>query len=244
MADDSKTWRNELLAALSPGDRRLLAPRVRPVKLRLGQVLEKPGKPIRSVYFMEDGLASVVAGPLTGRRLEVGLFGREGMSGVSLLLGDDRPINETFIQVEGSALRLSTSDFQLVLGRSRTLHRALLPFANVMLIQVGQTALANSRSNLQARLARWLLMMRDRSDQDDLFCTHAFLALMLGVRRAGVTEALHALEGEHLIRTKRNTVRILDRVRLAGQSDESYGVPEAHYARLIRPRTAERRSRG
>lgn len=243
MTTDTKSWKNGLLATLSPGDRRLLAPRLRAVKLRLGQVLEEAAKPIRNVYFMEDGLASVVAGIRPARRLEVGLFGREGMSGVSLLLGDDRPVSETFIQAEGSALRLSASDFEFVLGRSRTLRCSLLPFANIMLIQVGQTALANSRSNLQARLARWLLMMRDRSDRDDLFCTHAFLALMLGVRRAGVTEALHTLEGEGLIRTKRNTVRIMDQVRLAEHSDDSYGVPEAHYARLIGSRTSAARTR-
>jgi CRP-like cAMP-binding protein len=119
------------------------------------------------------------------------------------------------------------------MAASAPLHQHLLRFAQAFMIQLGQTALANGIYQIEQRLARWLLMCHDRVDGDDLFTTHEFLSLMLGVRRAGVTLALQALEDRGLISTKRGQVTVLDRAKLEGVAGDSYGVPEAEYARLI-----------
>ena len=192
---------NRLLASLSLKDLALLQPHLRPVDLPLRKVLEEPNKPIRDVYFIESGIASVVAGD--GNPIEVGLIGREGMSGVNIVLGDDRSVNRTFIQAEGTALRLKARDLRLAMEKSPTLRLALLRYAQVFSVQVTQTAVANGRAKLESRLARWLLMAHDRFDHGPFPFTHQFLALMLGVRRPGVTVALHFLEGYGLIKATR-----------------------------------------
>jgi CRP-like cAMP-binding protein len=224
---------NRLLASLSSRDRRLLAPYLSSVELRVGQVLETPNRRIRFAYFVEQGLVSVIAGRRHNKGIEVGLIGTEGMTGVPLLLGVDRSVNETFIQAAGSALRLARSDLATAMNKSRTLSRSLLLFANIMAIQTEQTALANGRSPLLQRLARWILMMDDRSNRDDLFCTHNFLSLMLGVRRATVSEAVYVLEGDGLIRAGRGFVQVVNRNRLEALAAEFYGLTESEYARLI-----------
>jgi hypothetical protein len=119
------------------------------------------------------------------------------------------------------------------MAASSSLHQRLLRFVQTFMIQTAQTALANGSHLLEERLARWLLMCHDRVDGDALFTTHEFLSLMLGVRRAGVTEALKVLEDRGLISTKRSQVTVLDRVKLEAVAGDSYGVPEAEYARLF-----------
>ena len=222
---------NRLLASLSLKDLALLQPHLRPVDLPLRKVLEEPNKPIRDVYFIESGIASVVAGD--GNPIEVGLIGREGMSGVNIVLGDDRSVNRTFIQAEGAALRLKARDLRLAMEKSPTLRLALLRYAQVFSVQVTQTAVANGRAKLESRLARWLLMAHDRFDHGPFPFTHQFLALMLGVRRPGVTVALHFLEGYGLIKATRGNITVIDRKGLEAHSDRSYGIPEAEYERLI-----------
>ena len=119
------------------------------------------------------------------------------------------------------------------MSRSRSLTAILLRYSHVFLIQGSQTALANGRGRLDERLARWLLMWHDRIQANDLVITHEFLALLLGVRRPGVTVALHALEGNGLIRCSRNQVQIVDRKGLNRAANGFYGVPEAEYDRSI-----------
>jgi CRP-like cAMP-binding protein len=110
----------------------------------------------------------------------------------------------------------------------------LLRYAHVFMVQVAATALADGRYSIEQRLARWLLMCHDRNG-DDLALTHEFLALMLGVRRPGVTESLHILEGERMIKAQRGLITILDRQKLEARAGDSYGTPEAEYERLIGP---------
>lgn len=222
---------NRLLASLDPKDFALLRSRLKPVDLPLRMVLEEPSKPIRDVYFIESGIASVVAGD--GNPIEVGLIGREGMSGITIVLGDDRSVNRTFIQAEGTALRLKARDLRLAMQKSSTLRLGLLRYAQIFSVQVAQTAVANGRAKLESRLARWLLMAHDRFDHGPFPFTHQFLALMLGVRRPGVTVALHFLEGYGLIKATRGNITVIDRKGLEAHSDRSYGIPEAEYERLI-----------
>ena len=150
-----------------------------------------------------------------------------------VFLDDDRSVNQTFMQSDGSALRISADDLRAALRDSRTLHSSLLRYAQAFAVQTSQTALVNGRAKLEARLARWLLMAHDRLEQAEFPLTHSFIAMMLGVRRAGVTDTLHILEGRGLIKARRGQITVVNRKGLEAASDASYGVPEAEYARLV-----------
>jgi CRP-like cAMP-binding protein len=225
--------RNRLLATLSPEDFSLLQPQLEAVPLPVGTRLVEPHTPIEHVYFLEEGIASVVAATAQGRRIEVGIIGPDGLTGTSILLGADCSPHECFIQMPGSALRIQTDDLRQAVTARVSLHQHLLHFVQAFTTQIGQTALANGSYTIEERLARWLLMCHDRVDGDGLSTTHEFLSLMLGVRRAGVTLALQALEGRGLISTRRGQITVLDRAKLEAVAGDSYGVPEAEYARLI-----------
>jgi CRP-like cAMP-binding protein len=153
------------------------------------------------------------------------------MTGSCIVLGDDRSPNRSFVQSAGSAMRISTDSFRGLMNVSRTLSAAFLRYVNVFMVQGSQTALANGRGRLDERLARWLLMWDDRLRPNSLTVTHEFLSLLLGVRRQGVTGALHELEGKGLIRSIRGNVRILDRAGLELVAGGFYGIPEAQYDR-------------
>jgi CRP-like cAMP-binding protein len=218
--------KNQLLAALSNADLALLQPHLEPVSLEVRQVLEAPNEPIKHCYFIERGLASIVA--LNGhRRLEVGLIGSEGMTGLAIVLGNDRSPYENFIQVAGDGLRVSAGKLREALKQSRSLERVFLGFAHSFMVQTANTALSNGTATLEERLARWLLMANDRLDGDEIPLTHEFLSLMLGVRRAGVTVALHYLEQRGVIRMSRGQIVILDRDGLKASANGTYHEPEA-----------------
>ena len=222
---------NQLLSSLKADDLALLRPGLQPVDLPLMTVLEEAGEPVKDVYFFESGSASVV----TGERvpIEIGLIGREGMSGLSIVMHDDRSVNRTFMQASGTALSMSAARLRTALLDSPSLQSSLLRYAHAFIVQTSQTALVNGRAKIEARLARWLLMAHDRFDQNDFPFTHQFIAMMLGVRRAGVTDALHILEGRGLIRARRGQITVVDRKGLMALSDRSYGVPEAEYGRPV-----------
>jgi CRP-like cAMP-binding protein len=227
--------RNRLLAQLSSEDFGLLHPHLELVKLDRGDVLIRPNEPIERVTFLESGVTSIVANSEGGRRIEIGLTGRDGLAGTPILLGVDRTPHETFMQVAGSGLQVPAAGLRDVLQHSPVLHNLLLRYVQVFTIQTSHTALSNGSHKIDERLARWLLMCHDRLDGDDLPLTHEFIALMLGVRRAGVTEALNILEGLGIIRAKRSHILVLDRAGLERAAGDSYGVPEAEYRRLIGP---------
>ena len=225
--------RNRLLLALSVQDFSLLQPQFEPVSLPVGTRLAEPNTPIRHVYFLDEGIASVVASTPQGRRIEVGIIGREGLTGLPVLLGTDRTPHTCFVQTPGAGWRIQADDLRRAMAASASLHQHLLRFVQAFMVQMGQTALANGSFSLEQRLARWLLMCHDRVDGDDLATTHEFLSLMLGVRRAGVTVALQALEERGLISTKRGQIVVLDRAGLEAAAGDSYGLCEAEYKRLI-----------
>ncbi len=227
--------RNGLLRKLSLDDLSLLLPHLEPVTLDRGEVLVVPNEPIEHVTFLEAGVTSVVANTAGGRRIEIGLTGRDGLAGTPVLLGVDRTPHETFMQVAGSGLRIRSPDLQRVIQRSPSIHNLLLRYVQVFTIQTSHTALSNGRHKIEERLARWLLMCHDRLDGDDLPLTHEFIAIMLAVRRAGVTEAINILEQRGIIEAKRGNIVVLDRVGLEEAAGDSYGVPEAEYRRLIGP---------
>ena len=185
--------RNRLLAALLPADLELLQPHLRHVAMKVFKDMERPNRRIDTVYFMEAGIASVVAVQADETRVEVGLIGREGMTGIAVVLGDDQSPHSTYIQVAGDAPDAGHGIAQGN-GCKCSLRNSLLKFVQAFMVQTSHTAIANARAHIDRRLARWILMAHDRTCDDTLLLTHEFLALMLGVRRAGVTEALHSLK--------------------------------------------------
>lgn len=161
------------------------------------------------------------------------MIGREGMTGLAVVLGTDRTPNETYVQNAGAGQRISIGSLRDAVGKSSTLQPLLLLYAHTFLIQVTQTAKANARCSLDERLARWLLMAHDRLDTDDLNITHEFLSVMLGVRRSGVTVALNLLENSALISINRGIVTIVDRKGLKEAANGAYGVSEAEFNRVF-----------
>jgi CRP-like cAMP-binding protein len=225
--------RNLLLASLSSGDLGLLQPHLGPVGLPLRHVLEKPDKRVDAVYFPESGFASVVAVQSKGTQVEVGLIGREGMSGLTIVLGDHRSPHSTYMQAAGQGQRIGTVALRKAMQQSASLRAAFLKYVQVFMVQTAHTAIANARAKLDERLARWILMADDRLEGMSLPLTHEFLSLMLGVRRAGVTEAIHALEAQKLIQSARSQIVVLNRKGIERKAGDAYGVPEAEYRRLI-----------
>jgi CRP-like cAMP-binding protein len=218
---------NRLLAAMSSGDFALLEPMLEPLTLEVRQMLEPANKAIKHSYFITSGLASVIAIGKNSHRLEVGIIGRDGMTGLPVVLGNDRSPNETFIQVEGTGSRIAADDLREAMRKSASLSRVLLNFVNAFLIQTSHTALSNGSATIEERLARWLLMAQDRLGGDEVPLTHEFLSLMLGVRRAGVTGALNQLDRKGVIRLSRGRIWIVDRDGLINSANGSYGIPEA-----------------
>jgi CRP-like cAMP-binding protein len=225
--------RNRLLSALPPDAFEAIRPKLKRVELEQRHMLELPNEPIPYVYFLEPCIASVVAITPAGEQMEVGLFGPEGMSGLAVAHGTDRSPHQTFIQVAGQALRMESDNFRAALAEIEPFQRLVRLYSFAQSVQVAYTALANGRYTIDERLARWLLMCHDRVDGDVVTITHEFLALMLGVRRAGVTTALHILEGAGVIRASRGRIEVLDRDELRDSAGDSYGAPEAEYERLI-----------
>ena len=205
---------NHLLASLSAADFARITPDLEAVSLPKHRVLVTPGETIEAIYFLESGLASIVAESDTPHAMEVTVIGREGMSGACVPLGEHRSPHKTFMQVEGHAMRLATDALEQAMARSSDLHKLLLQYFGRVMSDMAESVVSAGRYSVQERLARWLLMCQDRLEDDHLPLTHDFLALMLGVRRPGVTVALHVLEGEHAIRSDRGEVIVLDRARL------------------------------
>jgi CRP-like cAMP-binding protein len=213
--------RNHVLTSLSSADYALLESHLEPIDLNVRYVLESPNKPITHSYFIEHGLASIV-GSNGRKRLEIGIIGAEGMTGIPIVLGNDRSPNENFIQVAGHAKRIEADALRAAISSSRSLERAFLKCAHSFLNQVANTALANGTATLEERLARWLLMANDRLGGYDVPLTHEFLSLMLGVRRAGVTTALNFFAQRGIIDLKRGGIIINDREELKANTNGSY----------------------
>lgn len=218
--------RNHVLRTLSPEDFALLQPSLHHIELDIKDQLEVAYQPIERVYFPETGIASVVATMSGGRQSEVGLVGRDGMTGVAVVLGQDRSPNETYIQVAGNGWILPVETLRSAIVDSQPLRESLLRYAHAFLVQSSRTALVNGHSKIEERLARWLLMVQDRADGNKIYLTHEFLATMLGARRPGVTTALQMLEYRGLVHAKRGEITIVDRVGMIKLTHGAYGEEE------------------
>ncbi|MGA2891903.1 MAG: Crp/Fnr family transcriptional regulator [Xanthobacteraceae bacterium] len=227
--------RNRVLASLPPRDVELLAPYLHPIEFKVRHVFFEAHRPIETVVFPEAGVASVVATTESGRSIEVGIIGNEGVIGVPVIFGQTLTPYESYAQIAGHGFEMEAKRLWTAMKQSWPMADVLLKFAYAFLVQVTHSALANSRFTIEERLARWLLMAHDRYEGDDVPLTHEFLSMMLGTRRASVTEALHMLQARDLIRATRGHVQIWDRRGLEKCAGSCYGAPESEVAQAEHP---------
>jgi CRP-like cAMP-binding protein len=231
--------RNRLLKALPPTAFMVLSRHMEKLTLPVKEVLVEANQPTSHVCFIESGLGSVVAESSDGETVEVGHVGREGMTGYHVLLMTETSTHKTFMQSAGTGIKVPVHTLRAICEEHPSVRDMLLRYVHSCEVQLAHSALANARYSMHERLARWLLMCHDRLDGDDLPLTHEFLSLMLGVRRSGVTDQLHILEGLHAIKATRANIRIVDRAQLEEIAGGCYGLPEKEYARLIETPNAD-----
>ncbi|RWX75874.1 Crp/Fnr family transcriptional regulator [Neorhizobium lilium] len=237
-----QNYRNVLLNACSAECLALLEPHLELVQLSKGDIIASPAEAILCVYFLEDCLVSTVSHLDEERDVELGIVGREGISGQAVVLGDDRTPFTVRVQMPGMAWQLKTDDLRRVMEASQPLRNLLLLFVRAQELQLASTAAANQRGSVEERLARCILMGFDRIDGDRFHATHDTLAWLISVRRPSITDALHALEGKGFIRSVRNMIIIRDVDGLRTYAGAIYGLAEREYARLIGTDFREHRS--
>lgn len=225
---------NRLLTALTASSRRLLAHAER-VEFVHGAVLCKAGTALTHVFFPIDSVISLVAATGAKARLEVGLVGNEGMLGITLMLGIATAPLQWQVVAAGSAWRFEAVRFAGDLANSPELRNELDRYLFVALAQLAQTVVCKRFHLVEARLARWLLMTRDRTHGNTFRATHETLAQLLGVRRAGITRAASSLQKRRLIRYVRGELRILDGRGLEAASCECYAADNDTYLRIMGP---------
>lgn len=225
---------NRFLGTLSVQDRSLLTTYLERVELRPRERLEMPGRAGAHAYFMEAGLASVMSFS-KGRRTqsEVALIGREGIVGLTAIVGLGQSLTETTMLTDGRAFRISGPDFKRIMSVSSSLQAAVLRYVYIMWLQTSSTALASAQGTISQRLARWILMATNRIEGRELLITHQSLAFLIGVRRASVTLVLDEFEKSGLLLAGRGHIAILNRDRLVEASGGFYGACEADYENLL-----------
>jgi CRP-like cAMP-binding protein len=224
---------NRLLACLPEEELKDLRPHFEQVSLSHGQHVIVPDEPIRDVYFPLNCLLSLVTVMEDGSSVESGTIGREGMSGIPVILDAGITTMPTFAQVPGQAIKVKASVVKDAYNKGKELHKLLNRYMHTVIVTGSQSTACNALHKVEVRLCRWLLMSSDGIGSDEVGLTHEFLATMLGVRRAGVTEAAGKLQDQGLIRYRRGNVSILDRQRLEETACECYQATKDEYDRLF-----------
>jgi CRP-like cAMP-binding protein len=225
---------NRLLASLQKKDRELLDNALEPIALKLRDVLYEVEEPIRAVYFVTSGVASIISIDADGRSIEVATIGNEGMVGIPVILGAKRTPGRAFCQVPGSALRMPAERFREALDRSPSLLAVLLRYTQSFINQLAQNASCFQLHSIDQRCARWLLMTHDRMASDDFLLTQEFLAQMMGVRRASVNTTAGVFQEAGFIRYARGRITMLDRAGLESAACECYATFRLDADRLLR----------
>jgi len=233
VAPSLNSVRNRLLSALPPAAFALIADDLYPVSLAKGQILYAVGAPLEHVYFMEDGLASVMTTMENGAASEVGMIGPEGMIGASALLGGKVSAQHIVVQLPGHALRIAARLCKAAFDADADIRRVMLGFVEDILNLSAQTAACNRLHQVEQRCARWLLMASDRVQSRVLALTQEFLAAMIGVRRSGVSEAAAELQRSGIIRYRRGEITIIDYEGLRGVACECYPLDRQRIDRLL-----------
>lgn len=226
---------NHLLDAIPQTDLQTVAGEWEWVELSLREVISAADQPLQYAYFPVSGMCSVIAHGNIEGQAEIALIGKEGFIGAPVLLMAGQAPQRVIVQGPGRALRLP-AEILLDASALPMFRTVLLRFIHTLMIQAGSTLLANSACTVEERLARWLLMSHDRMETASLPVTHELLAMMLAVRRAGVTEAIHRLESRGLVRASRGQIQVLDRGGMEALASGCYGQAEREYRRLILPR--------
>ena len=235
---------NRLLTYLTQEDQELLLPFLEPVVLEYKRPLYNADERIDFVHFIESSVGSLVCTMADGQAAEVGTIGNEGLIGLPVLLGDNQAPSSMYVQVPGRGLRMRARIFREQLEQSQRMRAVLLRYTHVFFNHIALTAACAHFHSLEQRCCRWLLMTHDRMPSDTFLLTHEFLAMMLAVRRAGVSVAAGALQRAGLIRYHRGRITILDREGLEERACECYAVTKAEFDRLLGSAGPRRRNAG
>ena len=222
MPHTDSALQNRLLGAMSQTDTDRFFSDLHPVPLTLFQDIYRIGAPLEHVYFVEQGVASILTQMTSGESIEAGMIGPEGMIGLPALFGNEMSGHHVIVQAPGTALRMGAAECVAAFDQSSDVRKVILRYTGALLSIATQTAACNRLHSLKERSARWLLMMYDRLQSDAMPLTHEFLSTMLGVRRTRVTEAAGELQRSGLIRYARGIVSILDHPGLLAMACECY----------------------
>lgn len=222
---------NRLLGHLPVGDQKRLLALLEPVSLKPPQIIYRVRSSIDYVYFPVSGIISAMTVMEDGRAIEVATIGNEGLVGLSAFLGSEESPYEVMVQVQGQALRMPAHTLRKEAGSNSPLRQVLLAYYTAFSVQVSYSVACNGLHKVEERCCRWLLMTQDRVGSNVLPLTHEFLAIMLGVRRASVTDVLSPLQQRGLIRNGRGTIEIIDRAGLEAKACECYGAINQEFSR-------------
>ena len=225
---------NHLLAALPAADLERLLPSLTPISLPLGTVVYESGDQLRGIYFLTEGIVSLLQVMENGASAEIAVIGNEGLVGIALFMGGQTTSSRAIVQSAGYAFELETEAMREEFARGGTLQYLLLRYTQALITQMAQTAVCNRHHSVDQQLCRWLLLSLDRLPSNELAMTQALIADMLGVRREGVTEAAHKLQNAGLIHYSRGHITVLDRPGLERHVCECYAVVKKESDRLLR----------
>ncbi|MCH8550843.1 MAG: Crp/Fnr family transcriptional regulator [Natronospirillum sp.] len=238
MKDAHDPLRNRILAVLSEDARRRILPKLTHVEMALGEVIYESGQSIDYIYFPIDCIVSLLYETISGSSAEISVVGREGLVGVSVVMGSDSTPNRLVVQSKGTAYRMLATDLKQEFNAQSEIRILTLRFTQALITQMSQTAVCNRHHAIEQQLCRWLLLSLDRLDTNRLDMTQELIANMLGVRREGVTEAAGKLQRLGIIEYRRGHITVVDRKKLEARCCECYAVVKKETDRLeVRPLT-------
>ena len=232
-SDAPKSIENRLLAALPATEYQRLIPHLEFVELPRRHVLYESGELLSHVYFVNEGMVSLISIMENGEIVEVGLVAKEGMVGMPVCWGGNTTTITAMVQIPGNAMRMKAEVLKTEFNRGGSLQSLLLLYTQALYTQVSQSAACNRLHTLEERLARWLLTVGDRIQSDTFELTQEFISHMLGTRRSGVTVAANTLSQAGMIRYTRGKITIVAQENLKSTTCECYGVVKDEYARLL-----------
>jgi CRP-like cAMP-binding protein len=226
---------NRILAALPKAHRKRMMSQMERVSLADKAMAYDVDKPIKFVYFPLTGVFSLITIMEDGTSVEVTTIGNEGIVGLPLFLGVDHTFGRAYTQIPGEGLRMKSAAFKAEIKRRGPLTQTLQLYTQALMVQISQGLACNGVHSIKQRCARWLLMTHDRVAAETFLLSQEFLAMMLGVRRAGVNKVANELKHAGLIGYSRSVVRILNRKALEKTSCECYQIVKNEFDRLLRP---------
>jgi CRP-like cAMP-binding protein len=224
---------NKILAALPASQYKRLAPHLKPVDLKSGQILLDPNEEVEAIYFPQTAMISLVSIMINGSTTEIGLVGNEGMVGLPAILGGRSTTSRSIVQISGIALKIPAEIIVKEFYRGEKFQQLILLYTQALLSQVSQSAACNRQHKIEERLARWLLSVQDCVLQNEIPLTQEFIANMLGTRRSGVTVAAGILQQAGIIRYTRGKITILNQQDLEDTACECYRLVQNEFMRLL-----------